>query len=86
MRELEHSDAVDPERAEALALTVEDVTQRVTYIAAKGERGEEEEAHGAEDRLHRQVLRAVAAGHPDSQILAAAALHTNDLNFERWYA
>lgn len=84
MGELELHQPTDPERAEALALTVEDVAQRLALIASQTD--DPETVHGAEDWLHEQVLRAVAAGHPDSQILAAAALRTYDIDFDRWFA
>ena len=84
MGELELHRPNDPERTEALALTVEDVAQRLAHIASEAD--DPEAAHSSADWLHELVLRAVAAGHPDSQILAAAALRTNDIEFDRWYA
>jgi len=44
-------------------------------------------AHMSEDQLHHAVLRAIATGQADDpKALAAAALQTLRLNFDRWYA
>lgn len=42
-------------------------------------------AHAAEDKLHTDVLRAIAKGHPDAQALAREALKSTKINFARWY-
>lgn len=63
-------------------LTVELVTQRVVDIASVVD--DNEAAHAKADALFDEVLTAIAAGHPDAQALAAAALRVNDLAFE-WY-
>ena len=46
-----------------------------------------ESAHGSEDNLYAAVLTAIANGtaeHP--QAMAALALTSRDISFERWYA
>ncbi|MEJ8654830.1 hypothetical protein WKI65_44030 [Streptomyces sp. MS1.AVA.3] len=62
-------------------LTVEDIDHRLAEIHA--ERRDDETAHGLEDALHRDVLAAIAAGAPDAPLLAAAALHTEAIDFIR---
>lgn len=63
-------------------LTVELVTQRVGDIASVV--SDHEAAHAKADALFDDVLTAIAAGHPDAQALAAAALRVNELGFT-WY-
>lgn len=65
-------------------LTAEDIARRLAEIHAL--QGDDEAAHGEEDRLHRDVLAAIAAGAPDASLLAAAALRTETLGFSRWCA
>lgn len=65
-------------------MTPDDVRARVQHIADIS--ADDESAHGAEDRLHVDVLRAVAAGHPDAAALAREALKTDDIDFARWCA
>ncbi|WP_367134482.1 MULTISPECIES: hypothetical protein [Streptomyces] len=72
-----------PADAPAL-LTVEDVARRLAEIAHH--QGDPEAAHGMEDELHADVLRAIAAGAPDAETLAAAALRSTTLDFACWYA
>lgn len=84
MTEIERYVDHSPEQQAALALTVEDVARALAEIVEKA--GDDESAHGMEDGLHQRVLRAVAAGHPDARILAAAALRTEAIEFCRWYA
>ena len=55
-------------------------------VGEQHEQGDDEAAHGMTDDLHRDVLAAIAAGAPDAQILAAAALRTETLGFSRWCA
>jgi hypothetical protein len=46
-----------------------------------------DEAHWMEDKLHRDVLRAIARGEcADPAACALAALETVTIGFERWYA
>lgn len=42
--------------------------------------------HAVEDWLHREALRAVVAGHPDAQAIAAAALESRAVKFTRYYS
>jgi hypothetical protein len=65
-------------------LTVEDVARRLAEIAHH--QHDDEVAHGLEDSLRSDVLTAIAAGAPDAQILAAAALRSDGLDFARWTA
>ena len=68
-------------------LTAEDVRRRVRELAEEYTRkGDNEEAHCREDGLWVDVLTAIAAGAPDAAELAKAALETDALTFERWYA
>jgi len=66
--------------------TVEMVETNLTAIDAI--RGDNEVAHYAEDRLHQGVLNAIALGkNKDAPAdLAAAALRSCDIEFDRWYA
>ncbi len=65
-------------------LTAEDIARRLAEIHAVQD--DDEHAHGLTDRLHRDVLAAIAVGAPDAQLLAAAALRTETLGFARWCA
>lgn len=65
-------------------LTVEEVRRRVAEIEA--ERGDDEAAHCDEDSLRAEVLAAIAAGAPNAAELAAEALKTGQLDFQRWCA
>lgn len=47
---------------------------------------DDESAHGHEDEMYVSVLEAVAAGHPQSALLAAEALKAYEMDFCRWYA
>jgi len=48
--------------------------------------GDNEAAHFEEDELYKDVLRAIADGAEQPQMLAAAALKANALVYDRWYA
>ncbi|MFI2078531.1 hypothetical protein [Streptomyces triculaminicus] len=65
-------------------LTVEDVARRLAEIAHQ--QHDDEAAHGLEDQLYADVLLAIAAGAPNAEILAAAALRSKTLDFARWCA
>jgi hypothetical protein len=65
-------------------LTAEDIAHRLAAIHAVQD--DDEVAHGLADDLHRHVLASIAAGAPDAQLLAAAALRTETLGFARWCA
>lgn len=84
MSSIELRESSDPDRATALALTVEDIAFQLAQIAAQA--NDDEVAHGMEDSLRDTVLRAIAAGHPDAMLLAAAALRSEDIDFARYYA
>ena len=45
-----------------------------------------EAAHSDEDELHQDVLQAIADGAAHPADLAQAALETQKLDFQRWYA
>jgi hypothetical protein len=67
--------------------------QRVVDLLAEVDRNDEtsadpERAHGDEDAAMEQALRAVAAGDPDSQRIAAAVVEHLDSTKKRirWYA
>jgi hypothetical protein len=67
----------------------DDVRARVREVA-RGRAGgmgiDPEEAHGLEDALWSDVLRAIAEGAENPRELAAEALTTEDIAFPRWYA
>lgn len=65
-------------------MTVGPVNQRVKAI--KNCAGDYEIAHSLEDYLFQDVLAAIAAGNPNAQKLAAAALKPAKLAFERYAA
>lgn len=65
-------------------MTIEQVKMVVKQI--EGEMGDNEAAHGDEDRLYVAVLEAIADGSPDAQELAKEALKANKLEYDRWYA
>lgn len=61
------------------------IRQRVRDI--KEMAADNEIAHGAEDTLHQDVLRAIADGKCENpRACAKAALGTLKLDFSRWYA
>ncbi|MDQ3078473.1 MAG: hypothetical protein M3R03_00535 [Pseudomonadota bacterium] len=62
----------------------EDVRQRVKAIDEIAD--EIELAHAAEDKLHRDVLRAIADGADNPRELALAAIATEHLGLDRHYA
>jgi hypothetical protein len=64
-------------------MDVQQVNERVANIAAQDDDAEQ---HAQEDRLHRDVLKAIANGAPNAAELALSALKTSDLIFDRWYA
>lgn len=65
-------------------LTLAEVEARVARI--RDIKDDNEVAHGEEDDLHFDVLRAIAEGHPDPVALARAALETSKIEFVRWFA
>jgi hypothetical protein len=65
-------------------MTVDEINARVDKIEA--EMRDYEAAHGDEDKLHVDVLRAIAEGAPNAAELARAALRTTSLDFARYCA
>lgn len=65
-------------------MTVNEIRARVEAIRALA--WDDEAAHGREDELRADVLRAIAEGAPDAAALAAAALETGAIEFARWCA
>lgn len=68
-------------------LTLSIVRERVEHVLAMdAENGDPEAAHGSQDDLYVAILRAVAAGHPDSAQMATEALRIEESDGVRWYA
>jgi len=67
-----------------VTLTLDQVRSEVGSIREMSD--DDEAAHTAEDRLHKAVLVAIAAGAPNAAGLASAALKTLDIEFQRWCA
>lgn len=66
-------------------MTVEQVRERVAEIEASV--GDDETAHGMEDRLYLDLLRAIAEGRcADPAACAAEAIKADELDFARWCA
>ena len=66
-------------------MTLKEVTDRVAAIYRM--RGDDEAAHGAEDKLYADVLRSIADGTAkDPAALAVVALTTSEFDFARWCA
>jgi len=65
-------------------VTVKELRRRVKAIRAA--RHDDEHAHGLEDALRRDVLKAIADGAKNASALAAEALKTSEIGFARWTA
>ena len=65
-------------------LTEFDVAKRVEAIIAM--RGDYEAAHGAEDELHLDVLKAIASGNVEAVGMARVAIMTEGIDFPRYCA
>lgn len=65
-------------------MTIKQVELALKEIARVA--NDDERAHGMEDRLHQEVLQAIADGAPNAAELARLALKTSDINFARWCA
>jgi hypothetical protein len=66
------------------AVGLADVLRAVAGIRADWEATDnDEDAHLRESLLHRNILRAAAAGHPSGALLAWAALGTERIGFPR---
>lgn len=69
--------------------TPEDVANFVHIIEGIGGdelHGDSELAHEYEDKLHVAVLKAVVQDKPNAKAMAAIALKTLSLPFNRWYS
>ncbi|QNH48712.1 MULTISPECIES: hypothetical protein [unclassified Bacillus (in: firmicutes)] len=65
-------------------MTVDDVQKRVEAIRQAA--FDDETAHGMEDELYTEVLKAIANGADNPEKLAAEALKTEKIEFSRWYS
>ncbi len=66
-------------------MTLDDVIKRVADIYAM--RGDDESAHSAEDKLHQDVLQAIARERCEDPVACAThALKTQGIDFQRWCA
>jgi hypothetical protein len=65
-------------------MTVDDVKKAIEKIRAFVEDEEEGYAHDAEDGLRAAVLEAIASGAPDPAALAAAALKSDAIEYDRF--
>lgn len=65
-------------------MTVDDVRERVENIRQAA--FDDEAAHGMEDELYAEVLKAIANGADNPEKLAAEALKTEKIEFSRWYS
>ena len=61
-------------------MTPDEVYARIAAINTD----DDEAAHGTEDTIRADVLKAIADGAADADALAEAALSTDDLVFGRW--
>jgi len=68
-------------KRDALRITVRDVDRRIAEIREVAR--DYEKAHGMEDQLFRDILKAVSDGHPRSRGLARAALKCSEIEFPR---
>ncbi|MEK5308355.1 hypothetical protein [Bacillus sp. FSL M8-0326] len=67
-------------------MTADDVRKRVEDIRREAEAEDDETAHGMEDDLYAEVLKAIANGADSPEKLAAEALKTEKIEFYRWYS
>lgn len=67
-------------------MTEQELRTRVDQL--KDNHDDDEVAHSEEDRIYKDVLRAIASGEavPDAATLATIALECDDLDFYRWCA
>ncbi|WP_303985888.1 hypothetical protein [Niallia circulans] len=65
-------------------MTVDDVMKRVEDIRQVAEAEDDETAHGMEDELYAEVLKAIANGVDNPEKLATEALKTLEIEFSRW--
>lgn len=71
---------------EVPVLDVVAVAARVAEVHEAAREDDYEAAHGGEDRLWADVLRAIAAGAPDAVALAREALRTAEVPFAHYRA
>jgi hypothetical protein len=64
-------------------MRIEEARERVEEIRREAAR-DDERAHGLEDALHKDVLKAIAEGARNGRQLAAEALTTSEIKFGRW--
>lgn len=70
-------------QAESIKVTADEIHARVAAINTADDEG----AHYDADQIWRDALHAIAFGNTtDPAGVAAAALHTDKLEFSRWYA
>jgi len=68
-------------------MTVDDVKERLKYFTEHTGWWDDEEAHGTEDEIHLDVLKAIAGGTAENpQEMAKLAISTDEYEFARWCA
>ena len=68
-------------------LTPDKVEMRLVVLCDLAARKDNESAHTYEDELWEDVLKAIAGGAEQAAAnLAAAALQSSNIEFDRWYA
>lgn len=68
-------------------MTVNELKQRIAALAKSAANYLDcEYLHGEEDSIWSDVLREIAAGAPNAAELAAEALKTKEIEFDRWYS
>jgi hypothetical protein len=67
-------------------MTFQFIRDRVARIRVHADTGDYEAAHGEEDDLWRDVLRAIADGADNPRAMAREALETTHIDFERYTA
>lgn len=73
--------------SETLATPITPETVRQTVERIREAAGDDEAAHGMEDELHFDVLKAIAEGTCENpQECARLAIQTAEIGFARWYA
>jgi hypothetical protein len=76
-----------PDQNDSQELTLEEVHRRTEHVLEMDHHDADPEmAHGAQDRLYVDVLKAVVAGHPDAAAMATDVLRIEDSDGTRWWA
>ncbi len=66
---------------------LQDITRRVEELSKNVYGGyDNERFHAEEDEILTDALGAIAAGNPESQEIARAALDVKSIKYNRWYA